>query len=220
MRIAELSRQTGVPVPTIKYYLRENLLPPGEFTSPNQARYDERHVHRLRLIRALIDIGRLSIATIRDLLTELDQPGQDPHWMLGKALRATAGTAAIREPAEDGRPSPADDEVARLIARRGWQISEGAPARQALAEVITTLRQLGMADMLDLLDEYAGAAERTAVADLDLVRSRSATDAMVHTAVVGTVLGDRMLAALRHLAHEDVSGRTLAGAAGRKPDRD
>ena len=37
MRMAELSRRTGVPVPTIKYYLREGLLPPGERTSPNQA---------------------------------------------------------------------------------------------------------------------------------------------------------------------------------------
>ena len=37
MRIAELSQTTGVPVPTIKYYLREGLLPAGELTSPNQA---------------------------------------------------------------------------------------------------------------------------------------------------------------------------------------
>lgn len=29
MRIGELSRRTGVPVPTIKYYVREGLLPPG-----------------------------------------------------------------------------------------------------------------------------------------------------------------------------------------------
>ena len=35
MRIAELSQTTGVPVPTIKYYLREGLLPSGELTSPN-----------------------------------------------------------------------------------------------------------------------------------------------------------------------------------------
>ena len=29
MRIAELSNRSGVPVPTIKYYLREGLLPFG-----------------------------------------------------------------------------------------------------------------------------------------------------------------------------------------------
>ena len=53
MRIAELSRDSGVPVPTIKYYVREGLLPPGELTSPNQAQYDASHLRRLRLIRAL-----------------------------------------------------------------------------------------------------------------------------------------------------------------------
>jgi DNA-binding transcriptional MerR regulator len=37
MWIAELSRQTEVPVATIKYYLREGLLPAGELSSPNQA---------------------------------------------------------------------------------------------------------------------------------------------------------------------------------------
>src|ERR1700716_801088 len=44
MRMAELSAESGVPVATIKYYLREGLLPPGERTSRNQARYDDVHV--------------------------------------------------------------------------------------------------------------------------------------------------------------------------------
>ena len=42
MRISELSAQTGVPVPTIKYYLREGLLPEGERSAPTQAAYGER----------------------------------------------------------------------------------------------------------------------------------------------------------------------------------
>ena len=51
MRMAELSHQTTVPVPTIKYYQREGLLPAGERTSPNQVRYDERHARRQRRLR-------------------------------------------------------------------------------------------------------------------------------------------------------------------------
>lgn len=39
MRISELSDVTGVSVATIKYYLREELVPPGERTAPNQADY-------------------------------------------------------------------------------------------------------------------------------------------------------------------------------------
>ena len=40
MRIGELSRLSGVPVATIKYYLREGLLPPGVHSHPNQANYN------------------------------------------------------------------------------------------------------------------------------------------------------------------------------------
>ena len=68
MRIAELSRQSGVPVPTIKYYLREGLLPAGELTSPNQASYGETHLRRLRLEEnAITDAAARDIAGLKDL---------------------------------------------------------------------------------------------------------------------------------------------------------
>ncbi len=57
MRISELSRTTGVPIATIKFYLREHLLPEGTRTSATQAQYGEEHVSRLRLVRALIGPG-------------------------------------------------------------------------------------------------------------------------------------------------------------------
>ena len=40
MRISALSEATGVPVPTLKFYLREGLLHPGEATSRTRAEYD------------------------------------------------------------------------------------------------------------------------------------------------------------------------------------
>ena len=80
MRVSELSQATGVPVPTIKYYLREGLLPRGETTtSPNQASYGDEHVARLRLIRSLLDVGGLSVATVRDVLAAVDDPGTSLH---------------------------------------------------------------------------------------------------------------------------------------------
>src|SRR5205823_11902088 len=74
MRIAELSQRSGVPIPTIKYYMREGLLYPGERTSRNQARYTESHIQRLRLIRALVDVGHLSIAATREVVASIDAP--------------------------------------------------------------------------------------------------------------------------------------------------
>ena len=57
MRISELASRAGVPLPTVKYYLREGLLMPGRVTSATQAQYDDRHVRRLGLVRALAAQG-------------------------------------------------------------------------------------------------------------------------------------------------------------------
>ena len=50
MRISELSERTGVPVPTIKYYLREGLLPEGEKRTPRS----EEHTSELQSRRDLV----------------------------------------------------------------------------------------------------------------------------------------------------------------------
>src|SRR2546430_15817976 len=47
VRISDLSRQTGVPTATIKFYLREHLLPPGAMTARNQADYGSGHLRRV-----------------------------------------------------------------------------------------------------------------------------------------------------------------------------
>jgi DNA-binding transcriptional MerR regulator len=204
VRIAELSERSGVAVPTIKYYLREGLLPHGESIRANQARYDETHVQRLRLIRVLIDVGRLPVAAIRDLFTDLDQPDPDLHHALGRALKA--------EPAGAPEPPPTDDvaaaelEVDDLLRRRGWQVSEEAPARRRVAEVIAGLRRLDNGKQVDMIDGYAEAVERIAELDLDLVQAAD-PETVVYRAVVGTILGDALIAGLRRLAQESLSAR-------------
>src|SRR5207248_1232149 len=88
VRIAELSRVTGVPIPTIKYYIRSGLLPAGDRTSWNQAQYDETHARRLRLVRALIEVGGLSVAATRQMLDSISTPGLSLFGTLGKAQYA------------------------------------------------------------------------------------------------------------------------------------
>jgi len=50
VKISELSSRSGVPVATVKFYLREGLLAGGEKSSQTQASYDASHLSRLRLI--------------------------------------------------------------------------------------------------------------------------------------------------------------------------
>jgi DNA-binding transcriptional MerR regulator len=203
LRIAELSRDSGVPVPTIKYYVREGLLDPGQLTSPNQAQYGDSHLRRLKLIRALAEVAGLSIAAIRQLLDAASSPATSPRDALGKAQYAT--TPRYDYQASDASRQAAADQVEELIAARGWQINPHSPARELLTGVLAALRDLGQGDLLSLADAYAGPAEQIAGADLAVIQARPTLDSQLEGVIIGTVLGDTLLAALRRLAEENAS---------------
>jgi DNA-binding transcriptional MerR regulator len=213
VRIGELSRRSGVSVATIKFYVREGLLPPGELTSPNQASYDSGHERRLKLIRALLDVGGLSLSAIGDVLRTIDDPAQPVHKVLGVAAK---GITAL----EGSEPGPelddAREEVAELLERRGWRVEARSPAGEALAGVLAALRRAGHGGFCELLDDYASAAEPVARADLDYVGRRVAREDLVESVVVGTVLGEAMFGALRRLAHVDASARAYGGEQGER----
>jgi DNA-binding transcriptional MerR regulator len=205
MRIAELSRRSGVATPTIKYYVREGLLPPGELTSPNQARYGEVHLRRLKLIRALVDVGDLSIAATREVLASIDAPGKTLYQRLGKAQHAV--TPVLRGEVDEESWALAGRQVEDLLRERGWQVPETSPALALLTRVLATLHSLGQDDLAGLLDRYADAAEDLADAEVRLVLSRADVESMLEGVVIGTRLGDTILAALRRLAQANVSAR-------------
>jgi DNA-binding transcriptional MerR regulator len=208
MRIAELSRRSGVPVATIKYYMREGLVPQGERTRPNQASYGESHLRRLRLARALMDVGGLPVAVARDVLHTLDDERSSLHDLLGKAQYAATARKEADARTEEWRQ--AEEDVRDLVAGRGWIIRPDGPALLALTEAIAMLRALGHDSYLTLLASYADAAERLAAEEVEHVVAQLSIDGMAEVVVVGTVLGDALLAALRRLAQEAVSVR-LAG---------
>jgi DNA-binding transcriptional MerR regulator len=73
--IGELSRRTGVKVPTIRYYEQVELLPAPPRTEGRQRRYGEAEITRLNFIRHARDLG-FEVAAIRELLTLSSQPDQ------------------------------------------------------------------------------------------------------------------------------------------------
>ncbi|MDG4863491.1 MerR family transcriptional regulator [Streptomyces sp. T-3] len=204
MRIAELSRSTGVPVPTIKYYVREGLLPPGELSSPNQAHYSESHARRLRLIRALLDVGGLKVAAIAEVLRAVDDADRPLHKVLGAAASRLGAQHAEHDDKEEAEAKAA---VADFLSRRGWHANESNPAAQDLARALASMDRLGHGAFRELLDEYADAAERVARADLGYVDRRVAVEDLVESVVIGTVLGEAVFNAMRRLAHVDASAR-------------
>lgn len=195
MRIGELSRETGVAIPTIKYYVREGLLPAGKLTSPNQASYDDGHVRRLRLIRGLIDVGGLTVSAVREVLAAVDSPEESVHEVLGAAQHAiTPRLTTTPEGMEQARRT-----VAELIRRRGWRVGLDHPAFEKAAVALATFRGVGHGEFEEVLDDYAEACERVAAADLAWAGRNAEVDGLVESVVVGTVLGDAVLTAMRRL---------------------
>jgi DNA-binding transcriptional MerR regulator len=195
MRISQLSGDTGVPVATIKYYLRERLLHEGLLTSATQARYDDSHVRRLRLIRALVGGAGLSISAVRELLGGLDDLPESGHDLLGVAHHALA------------RPSDGADTAAvdALMAGWGWD-SDGCDevGKAAVAQALADVRAAGFELPHGMLDTYAAAMHDVAAAEIAGVPTDSADEA-VRYVVLGTVLAEPLLLALRRLAQQSTS---------------
>ncbi|MFI7451084.1 MerR family transcriptional regulator [Nonomuraea sp. NPDC049714] len=205
MRMSELSTRSGVAIPTIKYYLREGLLHQGEQMAATRADYDESHLRRLRLIRALLEVGRLPVAAIKKVVDAVQDESLPVHQLLGTAQYALSPTV---EPEPTPEWDTARAQVDALLDRLGWEVTPEAPARNELAQTVIRMRQLGLAADLT---PYAEAADRLVTeVELDTIPYDGPREAAVEALVLGTVLYGRAFDALRRLAQESESARRFA----------
>ncbi|GAB3839445.1 MerR family transcriptional regulator [Kribbella italica] len=241
MRINELAEQSGVAPATIKYYVREGLLPGGERAGYNQVSYDASHLHRIRLLRAMIGMGGLPIALVKQVVAAVDDPERTVHSTLGEAQRAvSAARTGARASARDGAragtgvgagtgagagagtgPGAGAGSAAQAAAGTGTRTETGAGAEAPPAapdratsvdEVLTAATDLGHGDIADLLDAYRASAAHLAELELEwLERAGDDLDALTERAVIGTVLGDALLTAVRREAQKQAS-RTHFGS--------
>jgi len=168
VRISELGERAGVSVATIKFYIRERLLSAGERTSYNQVSYHGTHLGRIRLLRALLGIGGLSVAEAREVVAAVEDPDRTAHSTLGAAQRDMSQTS--------------------------------------VDEVLATADRLGHDDVAELLTAYRAAAVRLAAIEIAwLARAGDDPDALTERAVIGTVLGDALLTAVRREAQKEAS---------------
>ncbi len=201
MRLAELAARSGLPTATIKYYLRAGLVPPGATEGATWARYDESHLRRLRLVRALTDVAGLALDEVRDVVAALDTSGSR-HEARGVA-QWHLSAPVTDQPSEASR-----QQVEALLARHGWDLEPESPHRQTLAAALDTLDELDFPATDEVLDAYAAAA--AAVAAVEVPRVTAETDPIVaaEKLVIGTLLYEPVLTTLRRMAHEaDSAGR-------------
>jgi DNA-binding transcriptional MerR regulator len=128
--IGELSRRTGLPVRTIRFYSDSGVLPPADRTDAGYRLYGPDAAARLELVRTLRDLG-VDLATIRRVLAKEERlqdvaathaKALDAHIRVLRLRRAVLRTVADRasDPEEMQRMHKlahlSDEERRRIVA--------------------------------------------------------------------------------------------------------
>jgi DNA-binding transcriptional MerR regulator len=178
----ELAEASGVPVPTIKHYLREGLLPEPVKTSRNMAYYPPEFVDRIKLIKRLQEERFLPLKAIKTVLDE--EPDRAEAMLeLGDQIldRALAGersrTSAAEVRKRYGVPKEVLDRLAELEVltpnSRGY-----TPSDVTIIEAISRFRAGGYDEQIgftvyDTL-RYKAALEELVRQEVDVVMDRLA----------------------------------------------
>lgn len=200
MKIAELSARSGRSIPTIKFYLREGLLPSGDRTAANQAQYGEAHLRRLQLITTLIEVGGLPLSRVRAVVEAIDDDTLTTHQVVGRAHHALGCRGG--EPSSSPELSRAERDVDAFLEAMGWRVSAEAPARRELAGALVSLRQLGRPGDTASFERYAAVAFELAAWELSRTSLSGSRSEAVEAVVTGTIVFETALVALRRLAQE------------------
>lgn len=200
MRISELVDRTGVPLATVKYYLREGLLMPGRSTGATQAEYDDAHVERLGLIRALIDVAGLSVKHAKAVIDVIEHPESDMVRTIGRALEELPPYGE-----SDAAQYP---RARRAIEALGQVYDPDYAAVAQMERALAAAEAAGVPMTDDRLHAYGKAIMELAEFDIANMSTTDPADAIKY-AVLGTALYEPVIAAMRRLAHQDAAYRAL-----------
>jgi len=214
MRISELSRRSGVPVPTLKFYLREGLLASGARTARNQADYGEGHLARLDLIRTLQGDAGLSLGAIKRVLDAVSAQEN-----AGSAIGA--GIAALeqsRRPSSEIDVDSAEFDDAWIIVERaarsvGWKLDRTYQAAKDATLALAAIRRAIPQYVVDehRLARYADIARQ--IADIEIPEQWAPSEdphGWMKYALLGTYLFEPLILALRRIAHQQRSRALIA----------
>jgi DNA-binding transcriptional MerR regulator len=73
LKIGEIARKSGVPPSTIRYYVRQGLLPEPTKVNKSMAYYDEGCIEKIQAIRHLQETRYFPLSVIRNILRRMDE---------------------------------------------------------------------------------------------------------------------------------------------------
>lgn len=187
MQLKDLSVHTGVSAASIKYYLREGLLPAGETVHATRAQYSARHVERLGLIQALRRIVGLNMEQIRGILKMADDGA--PRLDLLAAVQRVVLNLDSHAHAGVDSGTRAADAVVRL---RNWP-DYPSDARNALNAHLELMESLNIPVTGEVLDTYSKAMDDVARVDIAATTAPESVDQLILTAAVGMHMHSQLL---------------------------
>lgn len=212
MQISALSAATGVSIATIKFYLREGVLPRGTAISTKRAEYSDEHVKRIRLITALTDVRSLPMARVKEILGLVDAPLPDPSESLSRAISALP--PYIPDSADGDYPLARD-----ALAALDYIYDTRSAAVKQLNSAIQAVKDADLFWEAEDIAFYGTIAMTMAQRELQPMARMSPKD-IIGFAVMGTAMYEPIILALRRLAHQTLSIRAMQqrGAAGMPPE--
>ncbi|ORX17202.1 hypothetical protein AWC31_17895 [Mycolicibacterium wolinskyi] len=184
---------------TIKYYVREGLLPPGNKMGERRAEYGDRHVARLRLLRVLREVGDIPVSDLKQVVDAIDNESLSTHEMNGAAYDALVRT-----------PGAVNAEMRALatqvVQEAGWtRVRPESPAIDHLAGLLGVVLDLSAMFDMNHAATYLGLIDALAayeVGRLNTAERIEDRDAVVQQMVIGQVVFGQLLLSLRRIAHE------------------
>lgn len=229
------AERAGLPVPTIKHYLREGLLPEPVRTSRNMAYYDVALIPRVQIIKALQKRFFLPLKVIRDVLDEVgdDVTIEDITVRMAIQRALTAGRPAEKRTREELLTSGMPEETLEWFiglgivtpdkGDDGGQVFSGDDL--SLLRTLKEARKAGLSpEMLppSILQDYVAALQGLVKAELSIFRAgvlpRAGED-VAELSERATELSERLvvllrrkllLPTLRRLIDEEAASREAA----------
>ncbi|VXB64729.1 Transcriptional regulator [Arthrobacter sp. 9AX] len=208
MQLQELSERAKTPTASIKFYLREGLLPVGETIHATRAQYSERHVERLELIQVLRRVVGLTIEQIRSLVRMADD--RAPRLSLLAAVQRVVLKLDAPGTGSGEAGAAPSDAVVRL---RRWP-DYPSEARDALNAHLQLMDSLNIKVGEELLDIYSRAMDDVARFDIAVTAAPGSADRLILTAAVGMHMHSQLLLRLLALAQTSHSIRRFEPGAG------
>lgn len=209
VRIGELAKRSGVPIPTIKHYLREGLIAPARKSGRTMSWYDPALIGKLRAIKELQRRQFLPLHVIRETI-ERDAEAPD---------ELAAADAIARVLARHGgkRSRTRDEVLARgnsareldLLAAAGLAVPSGPDLRYrgddlALLSTLGASRRAGITpEMLpfEILGAYLAALRALVAVELRMFREgvigRAKPGEVPRLTMAATKLSERLVILIR-----------------------